>query len=328
MTPAETEHEEEAVDADDGPDLDDLADRAEEAMEGLRESVDDPDAGLGEIVDRLDEGAGEETSEHLDELLAVTDEIEDVLETIDLSELPDAIDFEELPELIETDELPEAIEEGEADEVIKLRKLASVIDFTELWDATDVRAFWQAKRELDDAVEDVTDGEEGEDEGGLLDELTGSEDDDEGMLDDLTDSEDDDDGMLDELTGEGEMMDDIDAGDLDFDGIEDFDPETAEIAIQKQLSEGIDEFREAALDAHERVSDLKEEASEEMPETDRSTNSRNPTAVSTMPTQDRRDLGSLPRFSTVPQQTRHSGAPNRRRLYGNRFDQETGGEKE
>ena len=312
MTSAEADPEEEAEEQE--LDLDDLVDRAEEAMEGLRESVDDPDAGLGEIVDRLDEGAGEEASEQLDELLAVADKIEDVLETIDLSELPDAIDFEELPELIETDELPEAIEKGEAGDLIKLRKLASVIDFTELWGATDVRAFWQAKRDLDGAVEDVTGGEEGEDEGGVLEKVTGSEDDEEGMLD--------------EVTGEGGMMDDVDADDLDFGGIEDFDPETAEIAIQKQLSEGIDEFREAVLDAHERVSGLKEEAKEEMPETDRSTNSRNPTAVSTMPTQDRRDLGSLPRFSTVPQQTRYSGAPNRKRLYGNRFDQEKGGDNE
>ena len=311
MTPAEADHEEEAVDTDDGPDLDDLVERAEGALEGLRETAGDEDADLLEIADLVDDESAGEVSEHLEDLWEVTDELENVLETIDLSELPDAIDFEELPELIETDELPEAIEEGEVDDVIKLRKLVSVLDFSELWDATDVRAFWQAKREFDGAVEDVTGGEEGEDEGELLEKVT--------------DSEEDEEGVLDEVTGEGGMVDDVDAGDLDFDGIEDFDPETAEIAIQKQLSEGIDEFREAVLDAHERVSDLKDEAKEEMPETDRSTNSRNPTAVSTMPTQDRRDLGSLPRFSTVPQQTRHSGAPNRTRLYGNRFDQEKAG---
>lgn len=274
-------------------DLEALVERAEEATEGLREAAGVDDADLSELVDTVDEDAPSETGEYVRDLLAVVDEFEDVLETIELGELPEAVDFSELPELLAVDELPEAIDEGDAGELVKLRKLADVVDFSELWDAADVRELWRQKREMDDAVEDVTDGGDGDDE-----------------------------GMLDELTDDEGMMDDVDADDMDFDGIEDYDPETAENAIQAKLMAGVEEFRETVMDAHERLDSAQERVSEEMPEQDRETNSRNPTAVSTMPSRDRPDIGNAARFSTVPRETLHSTAPNMDRLYGDRFKRE------
>jgi len=54
---------------------------------------------------------------------------------------------------------------------------------------------------------------------------------------------------------------------------------------------------------------------------DTSTNSRNPTAASTIST-DRLDLGSGTRYSTVPQEVKLSTAPTRKRIYGRRFELE------
>ena len=274
-------------------DLDDLAERAETALEELRTAIGDPNADVSELPDLIDEESSSETAEYVRDLLEIVDEVEDVLETIDLSELPDAVDFAELPELLEADELPEAISEGDLDEAVDLKKLATVVDLSELWGATDVRELWREQQELEDEVDDVT---EDDDEDSLTSKLG--------------------------LTDEGGTFDDVEAGEMGFDGLDDFDPEVIETAIQNKLLEGADEFREALLDARERVKESQDELSERMPETDRDTNSRNPTAVSTIPTRDRADIGFPPQFSTVPQETRYSSAPNRERLYGDRLDRE------
>lgn len=308
-TTAETEQkeqeeatEEEAAEAESDSDiekrLDDLVERAETASEGLREYVDDPDVELDELHERFeDEEDSEKALEYVKDLWEVADELEDVLETIDLSDLPEAIDFEKLPELVEADEIPEALADDDKGlgDVMKLRKLLKVIDLSELWGAADVRSFWKQKRELEDEVDDVTgDGEEGDDE-----------------------------GMMDDFVDEGEeMVEDTDWEMPDFDGIEDYDPESAEKAIQKKMMDGVEEMREALLDAHGKLKKVREENRDRMARQDNSTNSRNPTAVSTMPTGDRPDIGSATRFSTVPRETRHSSAPNKGHIYGNRFDRE------
>lgn len=294
--------EEEAAEAESDSDiekrLDDLVERAETASEGLREYVDDPDVELDELHERFeDEEDSEKALEYVKDLWEVADELEDVLETIDLSDLPEAIDFEKLPELVEADEIPEALADDDKGlgDVMKLRKLLKVIDLSELWGAADVRSFWKQKRELEDEVDDVTgDGEEGDDE-----------------------------GMMDDFVDEGEeMVEDTDWEMPDFDGIEDYDPESAEKAIQKKMMDGVEEMREALLDAHGKLKKVREENRDRMARQDNSTNSRNPTAVSTMPTGDRPDIGSATRFSTVPRETRHSSAPNKGHIYGNRFDRE------
>lgn len=280
--------------------LDDLAERAETASEGLREYVDDPDVELDELRERFeDEEDSEEALEYVKDLWEVADELEDVLQTIDLSDLPDAIEFEKLPELVEADEIPEALSDDDKDlgDVVKLRKLLKVIDLSELWGAADVRSFWKQKRELEDEVDDVTDDD--------------GDDDDDSFGPDLDVTDDDE-----------EMMDDVDWEMPDFDGIEDYDPESAENAIQMKMMDGVEKMREALLEAHDKLKTVREENRDRMARQDNSTNSRNPTAVSTMPTGDRLDIGSATRFSTVPRETRHSSAPNKDHIYGNRFDRE------
>lgn len=101
-------------------------------------------------------------------------------------------------------------------------------------------------------------------------------------------------------------------------GIEDFDPETVENAIQSQMSDSIDEFREALIDAHVRLKEFRENNKDRFPDRRRSS-SRNPTAASTLPRQ-REALGRGTRYSTVPSETKYSSAPNRERIYGNRFE--------
>lgn len=97
------------------------------------------------------------------------------------------------------------------------------------------------------------------------------------------------------------------------------DPEAYQIAIQEQALKGIDAFRSALLETHEKFEQLYEMNREKMRRKDASTNSRNPTAAATIPTE-RRDLGSGARYSTVPQDVKLSTAPTRKRIYGRRFE--------
>lgn len=301
MSDAAAEEKSEAEDADEDVEerLDDLAERAEAATEGLGEYVDDPDADLDELRERFedgDEGDSEEAMEYIRDLLEVAEELEDVIETIDLADLPEAINFEDIPELVEADEIPEALgDDGDLGDAVKIRKLFKVIDLSELWGATDVRSLWKEKRELEDEVDDVT-ADDGDD-------------------DSLTPD-------VDLADGDEEMLDDVDWEMPDWDGIEDYDPESAENAIQMKMMDGVEEMREALIDAHGKLKEVREENRDRMARQDNSTNSRNPTAVSTMPTGDRLDIGSATRFSTVPRETRHSSAPNKGHVYGNRFETE------
>lgn len=99
------------------------------------------------------------------------------------------------------------------------------------------------------------------------------------------------------------------------------DPEAYQVAIQQGAMEGIDAFRSALLETHAKFDRLYEFNREKMRRQDTSTNSRNPTAVSTLPTE-RAAVGSGVKHSTVPQEVRYSTAPTRKRIYGRRFEQE------
>lgn len=101
-------------------------------------------------------------------------------------------------------------------------------------------------------------------------------------------------------------------------GIEDFDPETVENAIQSQMMDSVDEFREALIDAHLRLKEFRENNKDRFPD-HRQNSSRNPTAASTIPGK-QEALGRGTRYSTVPRETKYSTAPNRKRIYGNRFE--------
>lgn len=257
------------------------------------------------IVDRLDEDSDEGELDDLEELYEVAVEAADLLEDIDLSELPSAVDASKLADAIDASEIPEALGDGDADGVVDLRALLAAIDLRELFDATDVRALWSDKRKLEDAVDDVTDEEAGEEEG-LLDG--------DGIIDG-----DDDGGLTD-----GSMTD-VDAelpsvGDDDG-GVGDVPDEAYQVMIQKKAMEGVDTFREGVLEAHEKLAAMYEENRERMrrQQEDRGVSSRNPTAHSTVPT-DRLDTGgTATQHSTVPSRTRYSTAPSRERIYGNRF---------
>lgn len=270
----------------------DLVERVEAALEGIREALDEPDADLSDVPELLGEDPSDETVEYVHDLWEVAAEAQDVVETIDVSELPEAIEFDELDELIDAEEIPEAIAEGDPDEAIDLGKLLQVLDLSELWDVADVAELWDDKRELSDAIDDVT---EGDAEDSLADDL---------------------------LDGDG-MLDDVDLERPEFDGIDDFDPETIENAVQYQAMQAIEGLRDALIETHQTVDRLRQENLDKLPEQDRETHSRNPTAVSLLPPRDRDDVDRAGRYSTVPRKVRNSSAPGLRRVYGSRFDQET-----
>jgi hypothetical protein len=259
----------------------------------------------GDLTDPAELIADEIDSESLSEtlgdaaLLGVKDDIEDgwevieetgeLLETVDLSELPDAIDVSELPEAVDFEEIPAAIANAEPKRAVELKQLASLVEFNELWDAVDVREFMQNKDELEDAA-DVTDNESSADDASLTDSLgsSGSLGADEGG---------------ESLVGQGEAM---------------------QAAIQSKLRDSIEEFRESVLDARAQVEAARDTAQQTVEEkTGGGTgqpSSRNPTAYSTMVSGWKTGEWSSARFSTVPQEARHSSAPGHFRIYGHRFE--------
>jgi len=287
-------------------DAEPAADLLEEADAGL-ERLEDTLGNLDD-VDELEGETVETVIGDVDTLVRVADELVELLNELDLSELPDAVDEEELLDAIDVGEIPDAIanDDGVSD-VVEFTKLFDAIDLLNAWNATDLTDIWQEKRELDDAVDDLADGNDA------------------GMIEDtVSDLADDDDGQL---VGDDEALieTDMDAvsatkaalGDIDVAE----DPEAYQVAIQQQAMAGIDAFRTALLETHERFERLYEFNREKMRRQDTSTDSRNPTASSTIPT-DRRDLGGGARYSTVPQDVKLSTAPSRKRIYGRRFELE------
>ncbi|WP_158056331.1 hypothetical protein [Halorussus halophilus] len=270
--------------------VDELVTRAEESIDGLQEYVEDPESDLADLREQVeDEASVSEAAEYVHDLWEVADEAEDIAQTVDLSDLPEAVEPSELHEVIEEGELPDAISSGNPGDAVKLRKLLKVVKLTELWDAADVRAFWKQKREFENELEDVVDN--GEEDGDAVDDADDS------------------------------LAPSVDWS-PDASGSSDFDPESMENAIQSKMMDGVEEFREALLGAHEKLKALREENRERTSSQDSGVNSRNPTAHSTMPSGGRSDVGHGTRHSTVPRETRYSTAPNKRRIYGTRFEEE------
>nr|WP_303650393.1 hypothetical protein [Halalkalicoccus sp. NIPERK01] len=119
-----------------------------------------------QIVENSDD---EEVIETAEEIWEILDEAEDVLDTIDLGEVPDVIDLDELPEAIDAEEVPEAIADGDARDAIDLRALKEAIEFRELWEAADLSELREEKAELEEEVDDVTEGDGDEEDDDLLD---------------------------------------------------------------------------------------------------------------------------------------------------------------
>ncbi len=108
--------------------------------------------------------------------------------------------------------------------------------------------------------------------------------------------------------------------------LHEIDSELIESEIQSRVHEATGTFREKLLEARQRFKAIREENAERFQDR-RRYRSRNPTAVSTLPSIDGQPIGAA-RFSTVPKDTRHSAAPNRRRIYGSRFESEGGDDHE
>ena len=271
----------------------------------------DSDVELAALLDRAEADidsllgvlSGEENyadaKDDLDDLVDVIEETEELLDTVDLSELPEAVELSELPSAIEGEDVPEAIANAEPRRALDLTRLASLVEFSELWDAVDVRSFMENKDELEEATDDVTeegDGEDG-DESGLVDSF------------DTPD-----------LEGAGDGEESI------FD-----EGQAKQLAIQSQLSDAVEEFRESALDARDQLKEARDTAQEKVEEkTGGGTgqpSSRNPTAYSTMVAGWKTGSWSSASFSTVPRQTQHSSAPGHYRIYGRRFDEREGNDE-
>lgn len=271
----------------------------------MSEETAERDDSLREVVESYLRAAGrniveftaeEELPDTFEDAVEVADEAEDVAAHLDVSDIVDAIDWSELPDVMGAESMQEAIDSGDAGDAIHVRELIEAIDFGELADSVDVRQAWKEGRELDDAVDDVTDDD---------------------AVDDVTNDDASAEETADEKTDE-EASVDVDTGAFD-----DADPEAIRMGVQSEMMDAVDEFRAGLLEVHEELETIIEENREasrqrraEQPK------SRNPTAVSTMPGGG--PLGSKVRQgSTVPRETRYSKAPNRERLYGKRLEEGT-----
>jgi hypothetical protein len=247
-----------------------------------------------------DEATHEGTIPEIENLQEIATEAEELLATVDLTNLPDAIDLAELPKAIETDDIPEAVAEGDLQQAVHYSELLAVVEFGELLDAVDVQEFHQHREELAAAVDDLTADSESSERWIVFDTLK---------------------EIIEILRPEGgdglvDSIEDEDALDVALDG------EAKQAVIQSQLHEAIGEFRESVLEARTRLEELHDEANERVEETTGGLgqpSSRNPTAFSTLTTA-WKPTGGTGQYSTVPESTRYSTAPSHRRLYGSRFE--------
>ncbi|WP_256392406.1 hypothetical protein [Natronoarchaeum rubrum] len=268
----------------------DLVEEAQLSLDRLREE-DDPEA----------------EREDLQHLYTITQEAADLLETIDVSELPDTVDGEAVIAAVEAGELEAAIEEGDLGRAVDYKALLKAIDFGNLASTADITELVSEGKDLSDAVDDAT-----EDDAGVVgsdDEAADDEDD--GIVDGFDAAIGDDSGLGGE-EGLGGGMGNV--GNLP--------DEAYQVAIQQKAMEAVDEFRAGVLAAHDKLRALHEKNREQMrrQHNEQGTNSRNPTAHSTVVT-DRGDVGgSATQHSTIPTGTKYSTAPTRTRIYGNRFE--------
>ncbi|WIV67588.1 hypothetical protein [Natrialbaceae archaeon AArc-T1-2] len=268
---------------------------------------------LDSIADELESDELEDLRDTVDVLVSLVDELEDALEAIDLAELPEAVDGDELLAAIDAGEIPDALGEGDASDVIEIRQVIQAIDLVETWNAANVSELWDAKDDLEETTDELVD-----------------ETDDDSMLGEAAETVADDDSLVgdeDEELIEGDVTDaatdEFGSFDLGGDsiGMDAAETEAYQTMIQTKAMTGIEEFREALLYTHETFQKLYEYNRERTRRKDTSTNSRNPTAVSTMAT-GRADVGSTARSSTVPREVKGSTAPGFDRIYGRRFERE------
>lgn len=274
----------------------------------LDDLLTEAETGARALLDR--EEYDGETLERLEELAEVAAQAADLLETVDVSELADALDLEDVPEAVDFEDLPEAVEEQDPQKAVKLRRLVKLADLSQVLSSVDLIDFKREKDQLEDEIDDVGDDGadgDGDDGGGLLD------------------GEDGDGGVVE--AGE-EMMDDAtdalrENADVVRDELDDDDrAELTQAAVQSKIDDAVGEFRRGLIEAHRRLESHRAEIQEQTQSQGDQPDSLNPTAYSSMATV-RADRGGAARFSTVPRGTRHSDAPARQRIYGDRFERWT-----
>ncbi|MEY7849835.1 hypothetical protein AB7C87_11635 [Natrarchaeobius sp. A-rgal3] len=274
-----------------------LLEEGTERLEAVAERLADVDA-----LEDLEGDALESTVGDLETLATAAAEAGELIEAIDLDDLPEAVDGDDLLEAIEIGEIPEVLADDDEGlgELVDFDELVRAVDLLSAWNAADLGSIVAEGREFEDAVDDLADDG---DDAGILEQAAS--------------------GVTDEggIGGDGDLFDDADPSDAlgDIDVME--DPEAYQVAIQQGAMEGIDAFRGALLETHAKFERLYEFNREKMRRRDTSANSRNPTAVSTMPTE-RAAVGSGVKHATVPQSVRLSTAPSRTRIYGQRFERE------
>lgn len=273
----------------------------------LAETVDELLARVEALVESLEgTAAPEEAVETVEDLLDVADEVEDLLETVDVSELVDAVGAEDVSEVVDLEDVPEAIEEQSPRKALELRKLLQLADLRALFDSADMRQVRREKRDLEAELEDLledegaADGEESLLEGGGTGPIGG------------------DSGGSTSVGGSGGAAAGEDLGGAAV------DQELLEQSVQSKVDDAVVAFRQGLLEAHEKFRRLREANQERTGSMDDQPTSRNPTAYSSM-TSSKGDVGRGITHSTVPRETRHSSAPNRKRIYGDRFEEETDG---
>ena len=155
-----------------------MSDADAEGEGGGEEETFDPEH-LADLVDQIgeyvteikraivDDEDGGNLVELAEDLWEVLQELEELLETLDFEELPDAIDVEELPDAVDVEDIPEGLFD-EDESAIDLGEVMEAVNLRELWDAVDLTQFLQEKRELEAAVDDVTDDEESDEDDGMF----------------------------------------------------------------------------------------------------------------------------------------------------------------
>ena len=218
-------------------------------------------------------------------------------ETVDPAALVEAVDVSRLPTLVDWSGVPEAFSTGDYRSAVAYENPPEVIDASRLLEAGDVRESWRRTRELGEEVEDVTDALSGGEESAADDPATEEE----GRVRAANDDAEREAGveMAKELSGSAEGR---------------------QFVVQRTVSEGVAEARSRILAARERIAEAVEGQELRSVREGRS-NSRNPTAVSTLPRSGPLS-GSATTFSSVPTETRYSDAPNFERIYGPRFERE------
>ncbi len=135
------------------------------AKDEIETFLDEVGAGLDRLVSAfISADSFDSVSTEAENLWNVLDEGEDVLDELDLSDLPDIIELSELPDVVEVEDTDDAIDEGDAGEVIDVRSLISAIKFRELWSSTDVRSLWEESDEFTDALEEIGIGDDDPDD--------------------------------------------------------------------------------------------------------------------------------------------------------------------